>query len=199
MDLSTIRAPYGDRCSPVPVAGYRPITGPFEPVSKPPLFQVSGNPMDLLICIDEFFFDLFNRHKPTVHCTIDKRRVGAPTEGISMVDRPSLNESAHLFESMNDILIGIFDKFPGIFGDFLCELAILIHGAYEFNPRLFASIKVVLSKSRGHMDDSGPFFKGDKIISNHSKSSLAFLICKIGKGGLISFPHKGFPFLGSND
>src|SRR3989338_3248651 len=77
-------SPYRKRSAPVALPGKCPILKFPQPLAKPPLLKMRGNPLDSLVPPYEAFLQLGHPNKPGPFRKIKKRGITSPTKGIIM-------------------------------------------------------------------------------------------------------------------
>ncbi len=142
--------------------------------------------MDLLIGIQKAVFDLLDCDKPGPDGLVDQGRVGAPAEGIAVMTCGMLDHLSLSFQAADDLLVGIFDKASGIFGNLVCEKAIVVDRADELDSFPLAGVEVDLAEGGSRVDDTGPLFGRDLIVDNHAEGTLSGMVSKIGKERIVA-------------
>ena len=175
-ELRVVRLPDRNRRSPETVAGNRPVTGAFQPFAEAAVFDMFGNPVNLLIVFNHIIAEIRHFDKPAGHGLIDQRGVGAPTERIGVGVLFLFDKKAVFFEPLHNRFIGFEDLFSFIIGNFRGKFAGFVNRAD--NRKMFiispAGFKVILTKARRNMDNAGSVFGGNKLTAQHPECSFFF-------------------------
>ena len=86
MFLAIVRNPDRDGVSPIPVPREAPVFCIDEPVVESFLLHEGGNPGSLGVLFDEILLNVGDLDEPTVEASINQRCLGAPAEGVAMLD-----------------------------------------------------------------------------------------------------------------
>ena len=78
LHFAAFAAPDGQRCTPVAFAGDGPVLDVAKPLAEPPFADPIGGPLNLVVKLEEVFFDRRHAHKPRVHGVVEQGVVGSP-------------------------------------------------------------------------------------------------------------------------
>ena len=166
--MTAFAFPNRQRRAPVTVTGQAPILYMFEPVTETAFADGFRNPVDLVVVGNELVFDIRHLDEPGFTRIVDQRRITAPAVRIAVLKLRRLKELAALFEVVDNQRVSVFDKYAGPVR-FFRHFALVIDELHERHIVLAADAVIVLTESRGDMNDTRTIGRRYIIITNHEE------------------------------
>ena len=172
--------PERDGVSPEAVSGEAPVLGVLEPVVKLLLLDDLGDPVGLVIVLDEVLLDLGDPDEPGRHRLVDEGSVAAPAEGVVVLEHVLADESPAFLQVLHDDLVGVLDVESLVGGHFLGEPAVLVEGDGRTVRRddllLDAELVIVLSEAGSAVHDSSTVGVSDEGGCLHSEAAVLLAV-----------------------
>ena len=182
---AAVRAfPDVQRSAPVPVAGKTPVLNVLQPFSETPLADRRRNPVDFLIIFYQIIPHLGHFNKPGLPCVVNQGSAAAPAMRIIMFHLRSGEQNASLLQILQHFRIRtdrsfILHLMLRRFAAHTCELsglrfhaAMVIHHLYKRGVIFAADTGIILTESRGNMDNTGTIRHGYIIIAVYKECFL---------------------------
>ena len=167
--FGVIALPHRNRRTPETVAADAPVARIGKPLAKRAIFDVTGNPMDLLVQFDHAILDCRDLNKPRRDRAVDQRLSATPAMRIAVVIALVTQHDATSLQFTNDQRVGI-KHMLALPRRHLGRIAtVLVHWAQRGYASSVTCDLVVLAESRGHMHDTGAVFGADEIGTEHLK------------------------------
>ena len=105
-------APNWQRCTPVTIAGERPVDVVIEPIAIATILNRFGIPIGLLIFAQQRIFNRGGSDVPGWLCVINQSSVAAPAMRIRVLVWQMLKENAASFQLFHQSLVSILKEEP---------------------------------------------------------------------------------------
>ena len=182
------------RCSPVTVTGNRPVLNVLKPVAEPSLTDGFRNPVYGIVVTDQVipycgFLDI-----PGFSCIVNKRCITSPAVRIFMLKLRCIKKLSFFIQIDKDILIGILHELTGV--RCLCGKASLaINELYKRKVIVTADSRIVFTKSRRDVNDTGTVCHGYIVIAGDKEAFLVLLFGTFSCAGIKRFVFTAFQIL----
>src|SRR3989338_3268202 len=93
-----IALPYGQRSTPVPLSGKRPVLHFCQPLTHSPRLDMPRNPIDAPVVCNELLFHLLHVQEPTIFGVVEQGCVARPAKRIFVLVQLFFIEKPPLFE-----------------------------------------------------------------------------------------------------
>ena len=184
--------PKGQRRTPNPVPGDRPIPSPVQPLAEAPLLNMIGHPAHLAVGRQEPILKLLHLDVPARHGAVNQRRFRAVAEGVAVDDDVLLVERARLLQVTNDLPIGVLHVLPCEIRNLRIKPTIEPYGHGEgAQARSAEGVVVIFSKGRRLVYEARAVIGGDVIAGDNREGTDVALVLKIGKGRRVASPGQG--------
>ena len=107
--FALIAFPNGYRCAPVSVSRYVPVPRVFKPLSESAVLYRFGNPVYILVKLNEPILYSLNIEVPRLHSLVYQGLTASPAVGIIVLNAARRNELTFLAELSYNILIALHD------------------------------------------------------------------------------------------
>ena len=182
------------RSSPVTVTGNCPVLNIFKPVAETSLTDGFRNPVYGIVITDQIIPYCGFPDIPGFSCIVNKRCITSPAVRIFMLKLRCIEELSFLIQIDKDILIGILHELTGI--RCLCGKASLaINKLYKRKVIVTANSRIIFTKSRCDMNDTGTICHGYIVITGNEKAFLMLLFGTFSCAGIKRFVFTAFQIL----
>ena len=182
---AVIADPYRKRCSPVTVAGERPVLNILQPVAETSLTDALRDPVDLLVVRDKVILDGCHADEPGLARIVNERCSASPAVRIIMLELRSCSEKPALLKILEDLGVCahraffhfLLGRLAAVAGErrIRCHSALLIDEFEERKVIVASDPGVILTECRSDMNDAGTVCHGDVLVDRHEMSLLALL------------------------
>ena len=179
--LGVITAPHRDWRTPETVAADRPVACAFEPLAEAAVLHVVGNPVDVLVQLDQAITEIGDLHIPTWQGAVDDRRVGAPAVRIVVLVRLVSDQATKVLDVADDVAVGLEDVAALKVRDLGGEAALVVHWHDHAHVVLFGDSLVVFAKAGRRVDNAGALFGLDKVARHDPESVEVVTIGEVGE------------------
>ena len=193
---AVVANPDGERRTPVTLAGKPPVDYVLEEVAHSALADRVGNPVDGSVVFEQSVPHLGHADEPRAARVVQKRRVAAPAERITVRDGKRFEQQSFFFQIFEYEFVGFFTERAGE-RSALRHVAAVVHHLHERQIVLSSDAGVVLAERGRDMNYAGAFVQRDVAVGHHAVSVLDSLVTSVQR--LIGKPLVARAFLFFDD
>ena len=168
------------RRAPVTVSGDAPVLHILQPVAETAFADGGRDPVHRVVVLDQLILYRGHLDEPGLARVVDQRGVAAPAVRIFVLKLRRVEEFSFLFQILQDHRIRLLDKYSFV-GRIRGHIARAVHELDERQVIGTSDPSVILTESRGDMDDTGTVCHGDVIVTGHKMRLFALLLSRFAR------------------